>query len=171
MGSVSIWTRNAHPCGRTAQKSPAGAAFRSVRHKSRRKILLSGALRCGGALTMTDTKLLGRWGEELAAEHLKSRGYKITGLNYRCRMGEIDLIAQSRRYLVFCEVKYRTDRRKGMPSEAVHIRKQQVISRCALYYMTVNGVWGCPCRFDVVGILGEAGDEIRLYRNAFDYKG
>ena len=75
------------------------------------------------------------------------------------------------KYLVFCEVKYRTDRRKGMPSEAVHIRKQQVISRCALYYMTVNGVWGCPCRFDVVGILGEAGDEIRLYRNAFDYKG
>ena len=109
--------------------------------------------------------------EQAVGYYLEQQGYLILEFNYRCRLGEIDMIAVDGEYLVFCEVKYRTDRRKGMPSEAVHIRKQQVISRCALYYMTVNGVWGCPCRFDVVGILGEAGDEIQLYRNAFDYKG
>ena len=109
--------------------------------------------------------------EQVAGKYLEQQGYQILQYNYRCRQGEIDIIARDGEYLVFCEVKYRTDRRKGMPSEAVHIRKQQVISRSALYYMTVNGVWGCPCRFDVVGILGEADDEIRLYRNAFDYKG
>ena len=109
--------------------------------------------------------------EKIAGEFLEKQGYQILEYNFRCRYAEIDIVAKDGEYLVFCEVKYRTDRRKGMPSEAVHIRKQQVISRCALYYMTVNGVWGCPCRFDVVGILGEAGDEIQLYRNAFDYKG
>ena len=102
--------------------------------------------------------------EQVAGKYLEEQGYQILQYNYHCRQGEIDIIARDGEYLVFCEVKYRTDRRKGMPSEAVHIRKQ-------LYYMTVNGVWGCPCRFDVVGILGEAGDEIQLYRNAFDYKG
>lgn len=108
--------------------------------------------------------------EQMAGEYLKQQGYQILQYNYRCRQGEIDIIAREGAYLVFCEVKYRTDRRKGMPSEAVNMRKQQVISQCALYYMTVNGMWGCPCRFDVVGILGETG-EIRLYRNAFEYKG
>ena len=108
--------------------------------------------------------------EQIAGEYLEQQGYQILQYNYRCRQGEIDIIARDGEYLVFCEVKYRTDSRKGMPSEAVHIRKQQVISRCALYSMTVNGVWGCPCRFDVIGILGEDG-EICLYRNAFDYKG
>lgn len=108
--------------------------------------------------------------EKIAGAFLEEKGCRILEYNYRCKCGEIDIIAEDGEYLVFCEVKYRTDRRKGMPSEAVHIRKQQVISRCALYYMTVNGVWGCPCRFDVVGILGE-GREICLYRNAFDYKG
>lgn len=115
-------------------------------------------------------RLVGAEYEQMAGEYLKKQGYQILQYNYRCRQGEIDIIARDGAYLVFCEVKYRTDRKKGMPSEAVHIRKQQVISRCALYYMTVNCIWGCPCRFDVVGILGETG-EIRLYRNAFDYKG
>ena len=94
---------------------------------------------------------------------MRSRAIRSCSIIITAEQGEIDIIARDGEYLVFCEVKYRTDRRKGMPSEAVHIRKQQVISRCALYYMTVNGVWGCPCRFDVVGILGEAGDEIQLH--------
>ncbi len=115
-------------------------------------------------------RLVGAEYEQMAGEYLKQQGYQILQYNYRCRQGEIDIIARDGAYLVFCEVKYRTDCKKGMPSEAVHIKKQQVISRCALYYMTVNGIWGCPCRFDVIGILGETG-EIRLYRNAFDYKG
>ena len=53
------------------------------------------------------TTLSGSWGEEKAAEYLKKHGYKITGMNYRCRMGEIDDIAENRKYKVFCEVKLR----------------------------------------------------------------
>lgn len=65
-----------------------------------------------------------------------------------------------------CEVKYRADDRKGTPAEAVDYAKQRVISKSALYYMTVNGIDEIPCRFDVVSIED---DRIILYQNAFDY--
>ena len=86
--------------------------------------------------------------------------------NYRCKLGEIDIIARDGDYLVFCEVKYRADDRKGTPAEAVDYAKQRVISKSALYYMTVNGIDEIPCRFDVVSIED---DRIILYQNAFDY--
>ena len=84
----------------------------------------------------------------------------------RCKLGEIDIIARDGDYLVFCEVKYRADDRKGTPAEAVDYAKQRVISKSALYYMTVNGIDEIPCRFDVVSIED---DRIILYQNAFDY--
>ena len=58
------------------------------------------------------------------------------------------------------------DDRKGTPAEAVDYAKQRVISKSALYYMTVNGIDEIPCRFDVVSIED---DRIILYQNAFDY--
>lgn len=61
---------------------------------------------------------------------------------------------------------YRADDRKGTPAEAVDYAKQRVISKSALYYMTVNGIDEIPCRFDVVSIED---DRIILYQNAFDY--
>lgn len=114
--------------------------------------------------------------EQKAGAYLEGLGYRILEYNYRCRQGEIDIIAMDGEYLVFCEVKYRSDRSKGMPEEAVDIRKQRVISKCALYYMTVHGLFHVPCRFDVIGILGtrEEGEpsalQMQLYRNAFDYR-
>ena len=69
-------------------------------------------------------------------------------------------------YLVFVEVKYRKDSRKGNPLEAISLRKQRAISRCALYYMKKKGFSEMPVRFDVVGILGE---EIQLVQNAFEF--
>lgn len=104
--------------------------------------------------------------ERLAGEYLEQKGYEILEYNYRCKTGEIDIIAKDGAYLVFCEVKYRSDDRKGHPSEAVDLSKQRIISKCALYYMTVNGIEDVPCRFDVVSIEGEM---IVLYQNAFDY--
>ena len=56
----------------------------------------------------------------------------------------------------------------GYPAEAVGRKKQQVISRCALYYMVCRGMTDVPCRFDVVSFEG---DEVTVYRNAFDYIG
>ena len=120
---------------------------------------------------MTDTKLLGRWGEELAAEHLKSRGYKITGLNYRCRMGEIDLIAQSRRYLVFCEVKLRRSADFARAMEFVTRSKQEKLITTAQLYLEQNPTRLQP-RFDVIEIYAPQGMdteniEINHIENAF----
>ena len=83
-------------------------------------------------------------------------------------MGEIDVIARDGEYLVFCEVKYRSDSGSGHPAEAVDYRKQRVISKCALYYIMRHGLQDISCRFDVVSIEGNV---ITLYKNAFDYMG
>ena len=106
--------------------------------------------------------------EELAARWLTGKGFEILEKNYRCRIGEIDLIARDREYLVFCEVKYRAGTGKGYPAEAVDFKKQRVISKCALYYLTKKGTMELSCRFDVVSILN---DKIQVIKNAFDYTG
>lgn len=107
--------------------------------------------------------------EKLAGEYLENLGYEILEYNFRCRRGEIDIIAREGRYLVFVEVKYRDSGKSGSPLEAVTVRKQQIISKVAAYYCLTHG-WGedTPCRFDVVGIMGK---EITLLRNAFEYQG
>lgn len=106
--------------------------------------------------------------ERIAGEYLISRGYKILEYNFRCRTGEIDIIARDGEYLVFCEVKYRGSPAMGHPSEAVGVRKQQVISQCAAYYLMKRRLTEVPCRFDVVCVEG---GEIILIKNAFEYAG
>lgn len=104
--------------------------------------------------------------EKIAGAYLEKLGYQILKYNFYSRAGEIDIIAMHEGYLVFLEVKYRKDKDKGHPLEAVSARKQQIICRCALFYMRKNGLLDVPVRFDVVGILGE---EIQLIQNAFDF--
>ena len=92
-------------------------------------------------------------------------GYQILCRNFRCRQGEIDIIARDRDYLVFIEVKYRRDEHEGDPAEAVDARKQARIFRTARYYMTRYHISeDTPCRFDVVAVLGS---NVRLIRDAF----
>lgn len=110
-------------------------------------------------------RAVGTWYERKAGEYLEALGYEIIQYNYRCKKGEIDLIARDGEYLVFCEVKYRSDSGKGHPGEAVDLRKQRIISQCAMYYLLENGISDMPCRFDVVGIEG---GRITLFQNAFD---
>lgn len=108
--------------------------------------------------------------ERMAGRYLEKLGYKIVEYNYRCRLGEIDIIARDGEYVVFCEVKYRSDNRKGTPLEAVGVKKQQTIFRCATYYLTENHLSDAPCRFDVVGIDGVSKikkPEITHIKNAF----
>ena len=103
--------------------------------------------------------------ERKTAEYLERLGWKILERNYRCRTGEIDLIARDGRTLVFVEVKYRKDTAMGYPEEAVGAGKQRQIRRMAAHYLYRKGLpEDVPCRFDVVAILGE---EIRLIRDAF----
>ena len=104
--------------------------------------------------------------EQKAGAYLEGQGYEILEYNYRCRTGEIDIVARDGEYLVFCEVKYRADAGCGHPEEAVDTRKQRRISKCALYYLTCHGLADQACRFDVVSFEG---DTVTLYSNAFDY--
>lgn len=113
-----------------------------------------------------NTRRTGAVYEKKAGDYLEKRGYQILEYNYRCRQGEVDIIARDGEYLVFCEVKYRSGSKSGYPEEAVDFRKQRKISKCALYYLTVHGLTDVPVRFDVVSIERE---QFRLYQNAFDY--
>lgn len=104
--------------------------------------------------------------EERAAGWLEEHGFRILERNYRCRQGEIDLIAMEGACLVFVEVKYRSGSRAGHPSEAVDARKQRRIARTAVHYCYKNKIPDTQaCRFDVIGILG---DEIEHLKNAFE---
>ena len=114
--------------------------------------------------TGTNNRRTGAAYERAAGFYLEQMGYEIVAYNYRCRFGEIDIIAKDGPYLVFCEVKYRSGREKGSPLEAVDYRKQQTIFRCASHYLTGKRLSGIPCRFDVIGIEGTAVTHIK---NAF----
>ncbi|CUX47206.1 YraN family protein [Clostridium sp. C105KSO13] len=102
--------------------------------------------------------------EQAVGYFLEQQGYVILQFNYRCCLGEIDIIARDGAYLVFCEVKYRQDKMKGSPLEAVGAKKQRTLYKCASYYLTVKGISDSPCRFDVIGIEGE---KIIHIKNAF----
>ena len=112
---------------------------------------------------------LGSVYEQTVGFYLEQYGYEIVAFNYRCPMGEIDLIAKDGETLVFVEVKFRFRTGSGHPSEAVDQKKQKRISRCALHYLTSRNLTDVPCRFDVVCICGEEGEPL-LYQNAFDYQ-
>lgn len=107
--------------------------------------------------------------EKLAGAFLEQNGYEILEYNFRCRLGEIDLIAKDEDYLVFAEVKYRKTAEQGTPALAVNRKKQQTISKVAAYYCLIHGMGeATPCRFDVVSVCGK---EIKVIKNAFEYQG
>ena len=104
--------------------------------------------------------------EHEAVVYLQSLGYSIREVNFYCKAGEIDIIADNEGYLCFIEVKYRESEQDGFPEEAVDFRKAEKITRSAVYYMNKHGISDSfPCRFDVVAILGK---EITLIKNAFE---
>ena len=116
-------------------------------------------------------RLLGRWGEMVAAEHLRERGYQLLGANYACRHGEIDLIAQKGGYLCFVEVKLRRDDKFAAAREFVDRRKQERIKAAAQIYLTQRPTRLQP-RFDVIEVYAPQGMRterpvIRLWENAF----
>lgn len=112
---------------------------------------------------------LGRHGEALAEEFLRSQGYAIVVRNYRCVYGEIDLVARERDTLVFVEVRTQSGRQFGDPLESVTLRKQRQIARAAMHYVMRQRVADQPLRFDVVGIRWEgAQPRITHVRSAFE---
>ena len=113
----------------------------------------------------------GSTGESLAAKHLEQHGYNIIGRNYRSRYGEIDIIAEKGEYIVFVEVKARSQGFAGLPREAVDLRKQKKIIKTALMYLLQTNKNAQP-RFDVIEV-NQTGREYNInhIENAFDLRG
>lgn len=95
----------------------------------------------------------GKVGEDLAAKYLRRKGYQILARNFRCRQGEIDLIAQEGDILVFLEVKMRSSGAAGLGREYVGLQKQRRIIIAAEQYLA-KYPWEGPCRFDVIELQG-----------------
>jgi putative endonuclease len=119
---------------------------------------------------LTEERLnLGRLGERLALEKIKRLGYKCIEKNYRCSLGEIDLIAKDGDCLVFIEIKTRKGRGIGYAKEAVTPRKMRQISKAALTYMKSNNCCDAKSRFDVIAInIINDREEIEIIRDAFE---
>ena len=110
---------------------------------------------------------MGDLGEDFAASYLRHCGYRIIERNFRCRLGEIDIIAQEGKDLVFIEVKTRRSRRFGCPQEAVTLAKQAKLRAVAACFLQ-RYKKSVPCRFDVLAITMEGGmAKPELIRNAF----
>ena len=107
---------------------------------------------------MGKSKLLGSWGEALAAEFLRKKRYTIIASGYRCRFGEIDLIAQNRKCIVFVEVKLRKSPDFARALEYVDSKKQQKLRTTASMYLSQNPT-KFPARFDVIEIYAPEGTE------------
>lgn len=103
----------------------------------------------------------GAMGEILAARFLRNKGYVICSSNFRCRMGEIDIIASDKRYLVFVEVKTRRADSRYLPREAVTITKQRKLLQTAAMYLSRFPTDLQP-RFDVVEVVTAADDSMEI---------
>lgn len=94
-------------------------------------------------------------GENIACEYIIQDGMEIIERNFRCKMGEIDIIAKDKDELVFIEVKTRGQKKYGTPSEAVGKTKKKHIYRVAEYYLMINHIENVFCRLDVIEIYME----------------
>jgi len=110
----------------------------------------------------------GRRGEGLAALHLRLKGYRIEVRNWRCPLGELDIVAWDGDTLVFVEVKTRASSAVGAPEDAVTVHKRRRLVRLAQAFLAQRGSDLPPCRFDVVAVdTGKPWPRLRHFRNAF----
>lgn len=108
-------------------------------------------------------KALGTWGEKTAKEYLQGQGYQILETNFRCREGEIDIIARDGEYLVFVEVRTRKGSEFGTPEESITTAKKKKLISLAFVYLQNHSNLPSLWRFDVVAIeLNQEGEITRL---------
>lgn len=109
---------------------------------------------------MKHNQRIGKWGEDVAAEHLTQNGYEIIGRNVRTPYGEIDIVAKQNNITIFVEVKTRTSNKMGLPEESITTRKREHMISCAEQYAMDNEIdhW----RIDVISIEGKPGIETKI---------
>lgn len=112
---------------------------------------------------------LARLGEKACVKKLREKGYKILETNYRCSLGEVDIICCKKDLIVFVEVKTRTTNIFGFPQESVNFIKQKKIKRIACYYLKRNNLFSQGCRFDVMSVIYNENKtmDIEHFENAF----
>ena len=98
-------------------------------------------------------KDIGAFGEDISENYLKNLGYRILDKNFRCKCGEIDLIAFNKGYVCFIEVKTRYGTNFGIPAESVTTSKQHKIYKTAQVYILRKNIIDSNFRFDVMEIL------------------
>lgn len=119
---------------------------------------------------MQNNRAIGSKYEQQVGQYLEEKGYEILCYNYRCKLGEIDIIAKEQNNLVFIEVKYRKNTNMGNPLEAITLKKQRIICKCAKYYMMCHYKYEVSCRFDAIGVIGAEGNIVITHiENAFEY--
>jgi len=121
---------------------------------------------------LRDRVKTGEAGEDLACAHLVAQGYEIVERNFRCRSGEVDIVARHGEETVFVEVKERRGSSHGRGVDAVTYGKRRRVIRAARLYAASRGLFERPVRFDVVSIDWSAGrPQVRHDRGAFDADG
>jgi putative endonuclease len=117
----------------------------------------------------SDKMRTGKKGEDIAVAYLKGKGYRIVERNYKCPLGEIDIVAKDGDVIVFVEVKSRKSEEFGDPQLAVGLEKQKKISKISLMYLKEKHLYPCNARFDVVAIkMLPDGSTVELIQNAFE---
>lgn len=115
---------------------------------------------------MGKNKELGQEGEQVAADYLKKKGWRILEMNYRFSYSEIDIIAEKDGLVVFIEVKTRTNTSFGMPEDFVNDKKVQFIIRAADHYIQQHD-WHGNIRFDIISIIKKREMELEHIEDAF----
>lgn len=118
-----------------------------------------------------EARQLGQWGEALVAEDLRRKGWTVTATNFRCRMGELDIVTENEQFLVFVEVKLRKNGRFGAACEAVTPAKRRKLRAAAEFYLLRHPTRLQP-RFDVAEVYAPQGvrtvtPSISYIENAF----
>jgi putative endonuclease len=140
------------------------------RSGDRRHVTLSTSSILAAPKEASAPRALGRSGEDLAAAWYEHHGYDVLARNWRCRAGELDIVARRGRLIVFCEVKSRTSEAFGLPAEAVGPVKQARLRRLAALWFADRALSGRgrraggPVRFDVAGVLA---GEVEVIEGAF----
>lgn len=100
---------------------------------------------------MSESQIIGTWGETLAREYLEAQGLCFVMRNYHCKMGEIDLIMRDHETIVFVEVRVRNTKLHGNPLESITVQKQRKVRKTAERYLQQTNHQG-GARIDVIGI-------------------